>query len=200
MPDHRYPAARVIGLLGGSFNPPHDGHLEISRAALSVLQIDVVWWLVSPASPLKRPEDYEAYEARCAAARALTDGERIEISDFEREEGLVYTVDTIERLGATFRDHQFIWLMGADSLDTFHLWKDWRRIAELAPIAVFNRPGYEDAPIESTAAKALSSYRIDPRQADRMVTETPPIWTFFSQTENATSSTEIRAQANRLND
>ena len=146
-----------IGLLGGSFNPAHQGHREISLVALNALHLDAVWWLVSPGNPLKDKSTYHPYSERMAKARLIADHDRIIVSNFEERRSLQYTIDT---LGALVDDHpavDFVWLMGADSLSTFHKWKDWRKIATLLPIAVFNRPGDENAPQNAEAARELLS-------------------------------------------
>ena len=187
-------ATRRIGLLGGSFNPPHDGHREISLVALDKLGLDAVWWLVTLGNPLKDESDYAPYDERMAAAQRCANHSHIVISDFENRYNLQYTVDTIERLQELNPGVRFVWLMGADSLASFHKWRDWRRIAALAPIAIFNRPGSSDAALYAEAAIALADKRLDPGAAKRLADTTPPAWIFFADTNNPTSSTEIRNQ------
>ena len=182
---------RRIGLLGGSFNPAHVGHREISLVALDRLRLDAVWWLVSPGNPLKDPEIYAAYDERLRQARAVASHPDIVVSDFEQRRGLQYTVDTLEQIIDANPGASFVWLMGADSLCNFHRWKDWRRIAELAPIAVFNRPGYGDAALLSEAADTLAPFRIEEGDGDLLARE-PPAWIFFNDTDNPLSSTVLR--------
>lgn len=183
-----------IGLLGGSFNPAHEGHREISLAALKALGLDAVWWLVSPGNPLKSVDDYAPYELRLAKARAVADHPLIVVSDFERRKDLQYTVDTLEALTAVWPDIEFVWLMGADSLETFDRWKDWRRIFALAPIAVFSRPGYETAAEDSVAAKEFALFRLEGDAARSLAEAEPPAWAYFSETANPQSSTLLRAR------
>lgn len=190
LPESSY--RRRIGLLGGSFNPPHDGHREISLAALDRLGLDVVWWLVTPGNPLKDPNLYAPLEDRLRKARKFSDHCDIVVSDFETRHNLQYTVDTIKRLKMLNPDVQFVWLMGADSLASFDKWKDWRRIIELAPIAVFNRPGYDAKALESPAAKTMAPFRIDEANPEKLLENDPPAWIYFSDTDNPLSSTEIR--------
>lgn len=182
-----------IGLLGGSFNPAHEGHREISLAALAALRLDVVWWLISPGNPLKDPAAYMPFEARMAEARRVASHPRIVVSDFERRKGLQYTVDTLERLKELWPDVHFVWLMGADSLEAFHRWKDWRRIAMLAPFAVFSRPGANEEAEASEAAQTLAPFRLDGEAASRLADAEPPAWAFLKTTHNRTSATAIRA-------
>jgi len=181
-----------IGLLGGSFNPAHAGHREISLSAIDWLGLDAVWWLVTPGNPLKDIDSYAPYPERLATARHVADDERIVISNFEQRRGLQYTVDTLTTLWDDFPAMQFVWLMGADGLRDFHLWKDWRRIAETAPFAVFNRPGYETDALDSEAATELAHFRINEDAAKTLAGTEPPAWIFFDGTDNPLSSTAIR--------
>jgi len=183
---------RRIGLLGGSFNPPHEGHREISLAALDRLCLDAVWWLVTPGNPLKDEHVYAPFDQRMRAAQRAANHEDIVVSDFETRHNLQYTVDTLERLQLLNPDVKFVWLMGADGLVNFHRWKAWERIAALAPIAVFNRPGYGEGALASKAAVALSALRLDEREAAILADAEPPAWVFFADMENPQSSTALR--------
>ncbi len=186
-------AASRVGLLGGSFNPAHDGHREISLAAIAMLNLDAVWWLVSPGNPLKDAGIYAPYDERLQKARRVADHPRIIISNFEERKGLQYTVDTLETLRSLWPQIDFVWLMGADSLATFHRWRDWKKIAAMAPIAVFNRPGHEGAAVTAPAAEAFASFRVDEANAEAIVGAEPPAWVFLSEPKNPQSSTAIRA-------
>lgn len=194
MPSSNAIERRRIGLLGGSFNPPHQGHREISLAALERLGLDAVWWLVTPGNPLKDPASYAGYDDRLRLARAVSHHPDIVVSDFERRKELTYTADTIDALKAINPNVDFVWLMGADGLENFHRWRDWRHIAEAVPIAVFNRPGHETKALQSEAAEALSSYRIDSDKATELCAAEPPVWVFFQDTDNPISSTTIRSR------
>ncbi|MDZ7629096.1 MAG: nicotinate-nucleotide adenylyltransferase [Parvularculaceae bacterium] len=186
-----------IGLLGGSFNPAHEGHREISLVALKRLQLDAVWWLVSPGNPLKEANAYAPYEDRLKAARKVSDHPRIIVSNFEERKGLQYTVDTLETLTALWPQINFVWLMGADSMATFHRWRDWRKIARLAPFAVFNRPGFETAWTSSPAADALAAFRLEPGAASGLAGTEPPAWVFIDEPTNSQSSTAIREKSRK---
>lgn len=191
----RHDASR-IGLLGGSFNPAHDGHREISLEALKLFGLDAVWWLVTPGNPLKKGVDYDyaPYELRLAEARRVADHPRIVVSNFEGRKNLQYTVDTIEALVDLWPQMRFIWLMGADSLEGFHRWRNWRRIASLVPIAVFNRPGHETAALASETAKELALFRLPANRARDLAEADPPAWVFVETTRNPASATKIRAR------
>lgn len=185
-----------IGLLGGSFNPAHAGHREISVAALTALQLDAVWWLVTPGNPLKSERDYAPYRVRLAEARRVADHSAIVVSNFEERKNLRHTVDTLEALLDLWPQIDFVWLMGADSLADFDRWRNWRRIASLVPIAVFNRPGFEEAAMTSEAAKALALFRAPAGRAADIVGAEPPAWTFLAGTNNPASATAIRKARN----
>ena len=133
---------KTVGLLGGSFNPAHDGHRHISVEALRRLRLDEVWWLVSPLSPLKEVAGMAPLAARVMAARAAVRHRRIRVTDVEVRLGTRFAVDTVVALQRRFPDIRFVWLMGADNLAQFHRWSRWRDLAARVPIAVFARPGY----------------------------------------------------------
>ncbi len=194
MPPSQKTERRRIGLLGGSFNPPHQGHREISLAALERLGLDAVWWLVTPGNPLKDPKIYAGYDDRLRLARIVANHPDIVVSDFERRLGLQYTAETLDALQAINPNAAFVWLMGADGLENFHRWKDWRHIIETVPLAVFNRPGHGDEALASEAAKEFASFRIKSDDAMSLSETQPPAWVFFPDTENPLSSTTIRSR------
>ena len=152
----RYP---VTGLLGGSFNPAHGGHRRITLFARAALGLDDVWWLVSPGNPLKPKAGMAPLAARVRSAQAVARGAPIRVSAIERELDTRYTIDTLRALKRRFPRRRFVWLMGADNLAQFHLWKDWRAIAREMPIAVIARPGYDDGALASPAMAWLRRYR-----------------------------------------
>lgn len=149
----------VTGLLGGSFNPAHGGHRRISLFAMDALALDEVWWLVSPGNPLKPAAGMAPLAARAASARRATRHARIRVTAIERELGTRYTVDTLGKLLLRYPKRRFVWLMGTDNLAQFHQWKDWRKIANLMPIAVIARPGYDAVALASPAMVWLRRFR-----------------------------------------
>lgn len=186
-----------VGLLGGSFNPAHAGHREISLVALRRLRLDYVWWLVTPGNPLKEQGDYAPLEARLEEAHPIADHPKIIVTDYEAREGLRYTAETLASLKARFSTTRFVWLMGADNLAGFHHWKNWRNIADAVPIAVFNRPGDTLAAANAKAAQALQAHRLPPHLAPRLADCAPPAWVFFPGILNPQSATAIRAARKR---
>lgn len=128
-----------IGLLGGSFNPAHEGHLYISLEALKRLKLDRIYWLVTPQNPLKPMHQKDSFKRRFDSASKIAQDPRITVSNIECHLNTSYTVDTITRLKQLHPEADFVWLMGADNLATFHHWKNWESLARLIPIAVFDR-------------------------------------------------------------
>ncbi len=182
-----------IGLLGGSFNPAHHGHLLMSRIALRRLGLDRVWWLVTPGNPLKNNAGLPPITARIAAARRLARDPRIDVTGFEADIGTRFTHDTIAYLVRRCPRVHFVWLMGADNLAGFHRWQRWQRIAQLLPIAVIDRPGATLKADRATAATALGRYRMDESDALLLPVAPPPAWVFIHGLRSDLSSTALRA-------
>ncbi len=183
-----------IGLFGGSFDPPHAGHVEVSRVALRALGLDQVWWLVSPQNPLKKNAPSDDLAKRIAAARALVGDGAIKVTGIEATLGSNFTAETIARLKPRLKGVDLVWMMGADNLATFHRWRHWRVIADTLPIALFNRPHSALAGLASPAAKLLSRYRLAPSDARGLAGMRPPAWVFLPSPHVAISSTELRAR------
>lgn len=182
-----------VGLLGGSFNPAHQGHRQLSLAAIEALGLEELWWLVSPGNPLKQATEMAPFAARLASAEHMARGTPIHVSDFERRAGTRYTIDTLQALLRDHPDHRFIWLMGADTVAEFHRWKDWREIAQLVPIAVLPRPGYDEAARAARAMGWLSGFVRPESQAKCWTEWSPPAILFLRLPTNPTSATALRA-------
>jgi nicotinate-nucleotide adenylyltransferase len=181
-----------IGLLGGSFNPPHAAHRAISRFAIKRLQLDRVWWLVTPGNPLKEPDALPDLDARADAARKMADDPRIDVSCLESVIGTRYTVDTVTYLRRRCAGLRFVWIMGADNLAQFHRWKNWRRIASELPIAVIDRPSQSFRALAGPAAQALARYRVPEKDAGRLAERRAPAWVFLTGMKSSLSSTGLR--------
>lgn len=154
-----------IGLLGGSFNPAHGGHRAISLFARDALDLDEIWWLVSPGNPLKPTEGMAPLPARLAHARKVARRAPIRATAIERQLRTRYTIDTLRALRSRYPRRDFIWLMGADNLAQFSQWKNWRGIAHLMPIAVIARPGYDAVAHGSEAMSWLRRFVRPARQS-----------------------------------
>ncbi len=189
-------AGRRIGLLGGSFNPAHEGHLHISALALDHLALDEVWWLVSPQNPLKPEDGMAPFAERLAGARkvaAKAGGRRIRASGIEARFGTVYTVDTLRALTSRWPGARFVWLMGADNLVEIPKWRKWADIFGILPVAVFDRPSYASEALSGEAARRFGAKRLDQGQAPLLAEKTPPAWVFLHTGLNPASATKIRA-------
>jgi nicotinate (nicotinamide) nucleotide adenylyltransferase/ribosome silencing factor RsfS/YbeB/iojap len=188
-------AGRRVGLLGGSFNPAHEGHRHISRIALQRLGLDEVWWLVSPQNPLKSSRDMVSFRRRFAMARLQARHPRILVTDLEIRLGTRFTFDTLKALGLYYSKTRFVWLMGADNLGQIHRWQHWRGIFNNIPIAVFDRPPYSLRTLASPAASAYARYRVDQVQSRALAACEPPAWIFFPSRLEPLSSTQLRKAA-----
>ncbi|MGH6882409.1 nicotinate-nucleotide adenylyltransferase [Hypericibacter sp.] len=182
-----------VGLLGGSFNPAHEGHRQISLTALHRLGLDEVWWLVSPQNPLKPEAGMAPLAERMATARAVARDPRIRVTDIETRLGTRFTADTLEKLTRRYPGHGFVWLMGADNLLQIHKWRDWQRIFHLLPVAVLARPSYSLKALSAPAAQRFLRSRWPERLGRRLVQAEPPAWLLIHGPLNPASATAIRA-------
>jgi nicotinate-nucleotide adenylyltransferase len=181
-----------IGLLGGSFNPPHVAHRAISLFALKRLKLDRVWWLVTPGNPLKDNGHLHELEERAAAARQIAADPRIDVTCLESVIGTRDTVDTINYLRRRASGSRFVWIMGADNLAQFHRWQHWQRIATQVPIAVIDRPPQSFRALAAPAAQALAPYRLPENEAGRLADRLAPAWVFLTGLKMNLSSTTLR--------
>jgi nicotinate-nucleotide adenylyltransferase len=181
-----------VGLLGGSFNPPHVAHRAISLFAIKRLKLDRVWWLVTPGNPLKDRGALHDLDERIEAARQLAGDPRIDVSCLESVIGTRYTADTINYLRRRASGLRFVWIMGADNLAQFHRWQNWRHIAAEVPIAVIDRPPQSFRALAAPAAQALARYRIPENQAGRLADHRAPAWVFLTGMKSNLSSTGLR--------
>jgi nicotinate-nucleotide adenylyltransferase len=186
-------AGQRIGLLGGSFNPPHRAHVAISEAVMKRLGLDAVWWLVTPGNPLKSHGDLAPLTERLAACRRLVTNPRIKITALEADLGSASTAVTLSFLTRRYPDVHFVWIMGGDNLAGFHRWAAWRRIAALMPFVVADRPQWRLAALSSPAARALARFRLGDEAAATLARRTSPAWLYLTLRLSSESSTEIRA-------
>lgn len=181
---------RRVGLYGGSFNPAHEGHIHVASEALKRLDLDAIWLMVSPGNPLKEKSGMAKRKRRKKSLRALVDGRpRMVVTDIEKKLGTRYSADTIRVLRSGMPKTEFIWLMGADNLRSFHLWQEWQTIARTLPIAVFDRPGYSVSGLNSKFARQFANFRVSP---SRLIKASAPAWTFVQMPRHSGSATSIR--------
>jgi nicotinate-nucleotide adenylyltransferase len=186
-----------IGLFGGTFDPPHQAHLAVSLLALKRLDLDRVWWLVTPGNPLKDTRGLQALPERMAAARALTRDPRIDITGLEAVINTRYTYDTLRFLKRHCPGVRFVWIMGADNLRSFHRWQRWRAIAHLMPMAIVDRAGPSLYAPASVAAQALARFRISDTEGGSLAGRRPPAWIYLHGLKSPLSSTALRALRRR---
>jgi len=187
-----------VGLYGGSFNPGHQGHAHVAETAKRRLRLDRVIWLVSPQNPLKAAHETADLAQRMAGARALAKGPGMIVSDVETRLGSAYTIDTVRALKQRFPGVKFVWIMGADSLASFHRWRGWTQIMREVPVAVVSRPWISLKSRFSPAAARFARFRRPPGEAPILADLAPPAWIFLFGRFNFMSSTALRERLKRL--
>jgi nicotinate-nucleotide adenylyltransferase len=190
-------ARRRVGLLGGSFNPAHRGHLHVSLEAMKRLDLDEIWWLVAPQNPLKPTKGMAPFEERLASARRLVRHPRIFVTDLEARLGTRYTADTLAELRRRFPRCRFVWLMGADNLSQIRHWERWREVFRLASVAVFDRPTYCLRALAGLAAERFKGRRKPSGNVRRLAEMERPAWAFFRIRLDPSSATALRARRRR---
>ena len=185
-----------VGLYGGSFDPIHDGHRHVAETAFRRLGLDRVWWLVTPGNPLKSRQP-TAMPTRLAAMRAAIRHPAMQVTDIDAAIGTRYTVETIRFLQHRCPGVRFVWIMGADSLQGFDHWRDWREIARRIPIAVIDRPGYTLPGLASRMARTFAASRLPARAAGSLAYCHPPAWVFLFGRRSNLSSTALRDKTSR---
>ncbi len=181
-----------IGLLGGSFNPAHEGHRHIAALATKRLRLDQVWLLVSPGNPLKPSAGMASLEDRMAGARTIGDGRRIVATSIEAALHTHFTVDTLRLLLQRFPRAWFVWIMGADILEQLPRWRRWLDIVHRLSFAVLPRPTYNHRALAGQAARRLRPVRRNAREA-ALLPGMAPGWVFLPARQNALSATALRA-------
>lgn len=188
-------AGQAIGLLGGSFNPPHAAHRMISEVALKRLGLDKVWWIVSPGNPLKRRADTAPLAERLVLCREVAKNPRIVVTDFESDLHSPYTASTLAFLKGRSPLVRFVWIMGADNLASFDRWQRWREIFTMVPIVVVDRPGWRLKALASKAAHTFAGARLPEAEAAGLAHRPAPAWTFLTGPLSELSSTALRRKA-----
>ena len=185
-------SGQAIGLLGGSFDPAHEGHVRITSEALKRFGLDQVWWLVTPGNPLKIRQPASLSD-RLAAAGKIMRHPRVRVTALEAQLGTRRTADTITVLRSIYPGVRFVWLMGADNLAQLHEWGNWRAIMEQVPVGVFARPDDRISARTSVAAQIYRADRLNGSDAQLLGQAEAPAWAYVNIPMSELSSTEIRA-------
>lgn len=185
-------AGMTVGLFGGSFNPPHDGHVLVAETALRRLRLHQLWWMVTPGNPLKDHGALEGLAKRIARSEAMISDPRIKVTAFEAALGSRYSAETLRAVKRRHPAVRFVWVMGADNLATFHHWQHWQDIVAMLPIAVIDRPGSTLAYLSAKMAKTFGHARVDEEDAAALPLMRPPAWTFIHGPRSFQSSTALR--------
>ena len=183
---------KYIGILGGTFDPPHSGHFFISKFALIRLRLDEIWWVVTVKNPLKKTKSNFSYRQK--NAEVFPKSRMIKVIKITDTEKTTYTIDVLDYLREKFPRTKFIWLMGVDGLENFHLWKDWRKIFCNIPIAIFDRPSYSLNVSKSRAIGFFRNKRIKTKLSNKLKFMSPPAWVFVNGLTNPESSTKKRLE------
>jgi nicotinate-nucleotide adenylyltransferase len=181
-----------IGLLGGSFNPAHEGHRHISLIALKRLQLDQIWWLVTPGNPLKDTTVLQTIGERMAQARDIARSPRIVVTDFERHLSTPYTIDTVRFLQRRYPGTDFVWIVGADNLTGFHHWLGWSNLFRMLPILVVDRPECRNRALSSRTARRFADNQMPESRARSLPGSEAPAWIYLTAPLSDMSSTAIR--------
>ncbi len=188
-------AGQRIGIMGGTFNPPHAGHALVAETALKRLRLDQLWWVVTPGNPLKTNGGLPPLEQRMRTARTLARNPRMKVTGFEQALGTPYTAATLAFLKRRYPSVQFVWVMGADNLASFDRWQHWQAIAAALPLAVIDRPGWRLNSLAGRAGATLGRSRIPEALAASLPTRKTPAWTFLTSRLSPLSSTALRIKS-----
>ena len=186
-----------IGLLGGSFDPPHKGHLYISLEAKKILNLDEIWWLVTPQNPLKINQP-ASYKERVKNCKMISKNQPIKIREIEKKINSKYSYQTIKYLNNHYKNINFIWLMGADNLINFHKWQNAHKIFNEIPIVVFRRYGYNEKALKSSTSNFYKNFKLKSKNINIKKFYKLPAWVIIQNKEIKISSTEIRKQREQL--
>lgn len=181
-----------IGILGGSFNPAHEGHLSISKIALQRLNLDEVWWVISPRNPLKKYDILYDFEDRVSSAEKIIDTNHISISKLEKNAQIRYTIGTVEYLKTRYIGTKFVWIMGADNIREFHKWREWNKLTLSVPIAIIDRPSSSLDVTSSLFANKYRKYRVDEADSKNLADKKKLAWVFLHNKLNDQSSSQLR--------
>ena len=182
--------------MGGTFDPPHEGHIKISHLAISSLGLEEIWWVISLANPLKKKNEISNYEKRVVKVKKIIIGKKILLYDVQKSLKSSYAIDNINYFKKKYSKVNFVWIMGVDNIENFHQWKDWKSIFKKIPIAVFNRPFYSTNLFKSKSFNLFKKYRILKSKSKNLKSIRTPSWVFINGWVNYQSSTNLKSKKN----
>ena len=180
-----------VGLMGGSFNPPHDGHFKIASSAIKYLGLDEVWWLISPQNPFKTSHQTLPFMERHQLCIKSAKHPKFRVLNIEDRLKTKNSFSLIKRMLPRFPNMKFVWIMGADNLYEFGKWYKANELSHLIPFAVFNRKNYSFKSLNSKGAFILRS-RVQNNMLRKLIKQKPPKWGYLHNVNVNISSTEIR--------
>ncbi len=187
------PAGLRVGLFGGSFNPVHEGHLHVAQTAKKRLNLDAIWWLVSPGNPLKGDAGQADYDQRLAGVHKVVEKNPGHfVCTAEAALGTRYSIDIFAAVGAIRPAIRPVWLMGADNLASFHLWKKWEDMVFAMPMAVIARPQDEVRARFSPFVQRFGFARLPQEAAPVLANKKSPAWVYLTAPLHDQSSTQLR--------
>ena len=193
---YKLPPAAVdmrIGLYGGSFNPVHHGHVHLCEQAQKLLRLDAIWCMVTPQNPLKTSHDLLSLNDRLQLVKSKFSRRNIYVTALEKILQSKYSIETITKLRLLYPQVHFVWLMGADNLICFDKWYEWRQIAKIIPMAIFDRPPYSLAARNGRCAKILAPSKFNSDALRYIVTTKPARWCCITMPRRLVSASQIRA-------
>ena len=149
-----------IGILGGTFDPAHIGHIKISKEAKKKFKLNKIFWIITKKNPFKK-KSFLSLEKRINHAKKININNKfIKIYFFEDKIKSNKTIDLMKFLKNRYKKTEFFFIMGADNLINFHKWKNWNKIAEISKILVFDRLNYKSKSLKSISFKKLNKKRL----------------------------------------
>ncbi|WP_455477236.1 nicotinate-nucleotide adenylyltransferase [Bartonella sp. B41] len=188
--------SNVVGLFGGSFNPPHVGHLLVAKIAIKRLNLDQLWWMVTPKNPLKECTQLRSLDERIRLSVALVDHPKIRVTGFEQVIGSKVSIDTVSHVLTYYSKVHFVLIIGADSFAMIHYWHRWRDLVSMIPIAVIDRPLVRTPALSSRMAQIYHRFRLDERESIQLPFMKPPAWVYLHGPLSFQSSTNLRLREN----
>ena len=178
--------------MGGSFYPPHSGHIQISEEAIKKLNLNEVWWVIAQKHPEKSFINEKNFTHRVYEAKKILKNPKIKIINNLDYCSNKHTFNNLKKILKNSEEKSFVYLIGADNLLNFHTWYKWEKIFQLIPIAVFDRPKYKNSSLSSKSSKKFRKFTYPEKFAKKLPFLKPPAWIYFHGKQNYIESSLIR--------